>query len=128
MMLLDTSFLIDLQREWVREQPGVATSLLRTNDTEEFAISVVAAIEFLEGYDTIREGEKFLEPYRWIDVTPGVARTASRIRRTLRQNGTIIGDFDILIAATSLELEARLVAADTGHFEVVEGLQLESYR
>ena len=30
MKLLDTSFLIDLQREWVRKKPGPATGYLTT--------------------------------------------------------------------------------------------------
>ena len=112
----------------MRSDAAAATRFLRKHDSEEFAISVVAAIEFLESYAVLRNGEKFLERFLWIDVTPSIARTASRIRRKLRQGGSTIGDFDILIAATAIELQASLVTADIGHFEIIEDLMLESYR
>jgi len=127
-MILDTSFLIDLQREWVRAEAGAATRFLRIHDRDEFAISVAAVIEFLEGYEILRDGERFLEPFEWIDVTPRIARTASRVRRTLRQSGNPIGDFDILIAATTIEFQGNLVTADVGHFEIIENLMLAPYR
>jgi hypothetical protein len=34
MMMLDTTFLMDLQREWVREEPGVATQFLIDHGSE----------------------------------------------------------------------------------------------
>lgn len=127
-MILDTSFLIDLQREWAGGNEGPAIGFLRARDQGEFGISTISAVEFLEGYTAIREGERFLEPFVWFDVTQNVARAARRIRRTLRSKGRLIGDFDILIAATAVVLEAYLVTADIGHFELVEGLLLEPYR
>lgn len=127
-MILDTSFLIDLQREWAKDEQGVASRFLISHVEEEFALSVIAATEFLEGYAVSRDGEAFLEPFEWIDVTPSIARIAGRIRRTLRRTGRIMGDFDVLIGATALELGATLVTADTGYFEAIDALSIESYR
>ncbi len=128
MMVLDTSFLIDLQREWAKDEQGVASRFLLSHGGEEFALSVITATEFLEGYEVSRDGEAFLEPFEWIDVTPAIARMTGGIRRTLRRTGRIIGDFDVLIGATALELGATLVTADTGHFEAIDKLSIESYR
>jgi hypothetical protein len=45
MKLLDTCFLIDLQKEWIGGQPGPATDYLSARSQEEFAISVVTVLE-----------------------------------------------------------------------------------
>jgi predicted nucleic acid-binding protein len=128
MRLLDTCFLIDLQREWVRREPGPATGYLQTWREEEFAISVVSALEFLEGYGDPSDGESFLSPFRQIELTGRACRTGSRIRRVLRQRGELIGDFDILIAATAMNEDAPLVTDNTRHFQRVDGLRIEDYR
>lgn len=128
MKLLDTCFLIDLQREWVRRKPGPATGYLAAWREEEFAISVVSALEFLEGYGEASDGESFLSPFRQIDLTGRACRTGSRIRRVLRQRGDLIGDFDILIAATAINEEVPLVTDNLRHFQKVDGLRTETYR
>lgn len=126
--LLDTCFLIHLHREWVSNVQGAATQYLEIHASEEFGISVVAALEFMEGYDQLADAEQFLAPFRQFAVTMEVARAGSRIRRLLRTRGEMIGDFDILIAATALNGGLPLVTDNTRHFERVEGLLVEGYR
>jgi tRNA(fMet)-specific endonuclease VapC len=46
----------------------------------------------------------------------------------LRQQGRPIGDFDVLIAATALELDVEIVTENTTHFEAVAGLTTTRYR
>jgi tRNA(fMet)-specific endonuclease VapC len=128
MRLLDTCFLIDLQKEWVRKTPGPATGYLSTWREEEFAISVITALEFLEGYGDPSDGESFLSPFRQIELTGRACRIGSRVRRVLRQRGELIGDFDILIAATAMNEDASLVTGNSRHFQRVEGLRIETYR
>ena len=128
MRILDTCFLIDFHREWARKQPGVATRFLSRGINEEFGISVITALEFLEGYREILDGERFLAPFPHLAVTTEVARAASRIRRNLRQRGEKIGDFDVLIAATAISYGHTLVTENTRHFARVDGLLVECYR
>ena len=128
MKLLDTSVLIHLQREWARGEIGAARRYFQKEAGEEFSISVITALEFLEGYRQLGDGERFLEPFPQLEVTDGVARVASRIRRTLRQRGELIGDFDVLIAATAVVADIPVVTDNTRHFERVDGLQVEGYR
>ncbi len=128
MKLLDTSFLIDLQRERAAGLPGVAHAYLLRPDGGEFCISTITALEFLEGYRNPVDGERFLEPFPQLDVTPDVSRAGSRIRRALRTLGQPIGDFDVLIAATALASGLPLVTDNLRHFQRVEGLTVESYR
>ena len=128
MKLLDTCFLIQLQREWVLKQPGPAVRYLERHAGEQFGVSVIATLEFLEGYRNPADGERFLDPFPQLVVTSQAARIGSRIRRDLRQKGEMIGDFDILIAATALETGRILVTDNARHFERIEGLAVETYR
>ena len=128
MKILDTCFLIHLHREWTREQTGEATRYLERQANEEFGVSVITALEFLEGFRKAADGEDFLAPFVQLQVTSEVARIASRIRRSLRQRGEMIGDFDVLIAATALDAGHVLVTDNARHLTRVEGLVLEEYR
>ena len=128
MKILDTCFLIHLQREWTRGETGPARRYLQSRFDEEFCVSVVTVLEFLEGYRQLGDGERFLEPFPHLDVTAGVARIGSRIRRRLWAEGEWIGDFDVLIAATALEAGLPLVTDNLSHFQRVEGLVLDRYR
>ena len=127
MKLLDTSFLIHLQKEWIRQARGPAMRYLEERRDEEFGISVIAALEFLEGYAEASDGLRFLSPFRQIDLTSRACLIGSRIRRRLRERGEMIGDFDILIAATALDEGITLVTDNIRHFQRVDGLALESY-
>ena len=128
MKLVDTDLLIDLQREYVKGEPGPAMAFLRAHDGVALAISTVSVLEFLEGYGHPRAGERLLEAYVRLPVTDSVARRGSRLRRTLRAEGQMIGDFDVLIAATALDAGVPLVTANVTHFKRVQGLEVETYR
>lgn len=127
MKLLDTCFLIDLQREMRSHQTGPATHYLKANATERFAISVISITEFLEGFEDSMAGEALLRPYRWLPLIPEVARKAGQVRRELRLSGNLIGDFDILIAATALVGGMELVTNNQQHFGRVDGLVVVDY-
>lgn len=128
MKLLDTSFLIDLHREWAKTGMGPAMRFLHSNDTEQMGVSTISRLEFLEDFTRTGEGELFLAPFISLDVTHQTARIGSRIRQGLRKDGMMIGDFDILIAATALEHGIVLVTGDTGHYHRIRDLELEAYR
>ena len=128
MKLVDTDLLIDLQREYVKGEPGPAMAFLRAHEGVALAISTVSVLEFLEGYGHPHAGERLLEAYVRLPVTDSVARRGSRLRRTLRAAGQMIGDFDVLIAATALDAGVPLVTANVTHFKRVQGLEVETYR
>lgn len=128
MKLLDTCCLIHLHREWTKQQPGAATGYLEQYHQEEFSISVITALEFLEGFEQMADGQRFLAPFSFLPVSMEVARIGSRIRRDLRKRGEMIGDFDILIAATAIEAAIPVVTDNLNHFNRIEGLLVETYR
>jgi len=49
-LLLDTSFLIELEAEVAKPQDGPARRLLRARATEPVGISIVSVGEFAEGF------------------------------------------------------------------------------
>lgn len=126
-MIFDTCFLIDLQREVRKETTGPASNFLQAHTGVHFCISVISVTEFLEGFEQPSEGERFLRAYARVDVDTQVATQAAIIRRYLRLGGNLIGDFDILIAATALSESIPLVTRNTDEFSRVAGLELVTY-
>ena len=115
-MILDTCFLIDLHRELRDGADLSAIAFLNRFPQQGFYISTVTAMEFLESFEDAREGSPLLSPFRAIPFDEGCATTASRIRRTLRQQGQLIGDLDILIAASAVHTSRELVTNNVQHF------------
>jgi tRNA(fMet)-specific endonuclease VapC len=50
------------------------------------------------------------------------------IKTRLRQKGTLIEDFDLLIAATALNNNLVLVTNNVDHFTRIEKLQIENWK
>lgn len=126
-MILDTCFLIDLQREFGRAKPERASRFLAANASLVFSISVISVTEFLEGFADPSDGERLLRAYIRHDVDSSVASQAAVIRRQLRQDGNLIGDFDILIAATAIVTGLPLVTRNKAEFERIEDLKIVTY-
>lgn len=126
-MILDTTFLIDLQREYRRSVNGPTREFLQEHRQVQFKISVISATEFLEGFDPVEIGIIFLRPLEWIPVDARIAQKAASYRRELRRRGESVGDFDLLIGATAKVLDLPLVTRNSSHFHRLEGLQVRSY-
>lgn len=57
-----------------------------------------------------------------------VAEVHARLRAELRLRGTPVGDFDEMIAAHALALNAVLITDNTRHFESIPGLTIENWQ
>jgi tRNA(fMet)-specific endonuclease VapC len=128
-MLLDTSFLIDLQRELAGSKRQHATRLLAQRQSEIPWISLFTWMEFAEGYTPERYEDciLFLSRFQLILPDRAIAWRASRISRQLRKQGRNVGDHDIWIAATALEGGMPVVTRNAKHFEHLGELQVLTY-
>ncbi|MGE0802665.1 MAG: PIN domain-containing protein [Lautropia sp.] len=70
---------------------------------------------------------RLLRPLRILDFDAACAEQAATIRCALERQGTPIGPHDVLIAATALRHQARLVTRNEREFVRVPGLQVVNW-
>jgi predicted nucleic acid-binding protein len=70
--------------------------------------------------------EAFLKDVSVLGIDKEICQLFGKERGRLRQQGALIGDFDLFIAATELHYGLTVLTNNRQHFERVEGLQLES--
>ena len=128
---LDTSFLIDLQRERSRGLAhGAAHAFLQSEPGVELLLPATALGEFAEGFDG--PDHPVLRAVRELHVILAIdEETALRyagITQTLRARGTLIGANDLWIAATCLRYDVPVVTANVAEFRRVPSLRVIGYR
>jgi tRNA(fMet)-specific endonuclease VapC len=128
-LILDTTVLVDLQREFRKEERGPATRLLESSGDTPLLISFVTWMEFAEGFgdDDRSACESFLAAFRVLWPDADTAWGAARVSRALQASGTPIGDHDLWIAALALEHGHAVASRNERHFRRVPGLSLQSY-
>ena len=128
-MIFDTTFLIDLHREAIREKPAKAFSFLDQYREMPMRISLVTYAEFAEGFDP-ESYDAFLDligSYEVIEISKTVAWRYAQLSKELRKLGARIGDNDLWIAATAINLNEPLVTRDRKHFSRVPRLEIIYY-
>ena len=95
------------------------------------AISLVTFGEIYEGIYFSRDLKKaeaifreFLRGIRVLPLNRRIMQRFARIRGQLRKQGQLIGDPDILIAATALHHNLTLVTRNTKHFQRISDPKL----
>jgi tRNA(fMet)-specific endonuclease VapC len=129
-MILDSTFLVDLERERKRGERGPAMEFLRANEGVFFAITFTIAGELAAGRSLGMDREKwerFIQPFRMYAYSPEVAWTFGRAFRQLQGEGTLIGANDLWIAATALANDVPIVTRNERDFSRVEGLKVFAY-
>ena len=96
-------------------------------------ISIVSLAEIYEGMygsPSFEQEEsllsEFLESIEVLYITDAICRIFAQERRRLRSMGALIGDLDLLIAATAIGNNLTLLTNNRRHFERVQGLNLIS--
>lgn len=129
-MILDSTFLVDLERERLRGEEGPAVSFLRERQDVVFAITFTIAGELAAGRSLGANREKwarFIEPFRLYTYNSEVAWFFGRSFRQLQSKGQMIGANDLWIAATALAYDVPVVTRNQREFVRVEGLSVLGY-
>ena len=112
-VLLDTSFLIDLERETTAGRSGPATAFLTKLRERRLVVSVVTVAELLEGAADEAVAKTALQRFTIQGLHLAQAERCARLqRRTARR----VGENDAWLLATAESLGADVVAADRPAF------------
>ncbi len=118
---------------WLNGNPGVSKKVEK-HGTDGLNITMITYAELRFGaYNSQRVRENldnidfFLKGVSVLPLTRQAADSFGRIKANLRQKGDIIGDFDILIAAVTMELNATLITNNLSHFRRIEKLSCENW-
>ena len=128
---IDTSFLIDVQRErLLGRDDGGALRFLRDDPTSELLLPITALGEFAEGFNDDNHPvlRAVRELHTIVPVDEETALQAARITRALRNRGALIGTNDLWIAATCVRHDVPLVTANVAEFRRVPALEVIGYR
>jgi predicted nucleic acid-binding protein len=128
-LILETTFLIDLERELAAHSDGPAQAFLRASETAPLFITFTVAGELASGLPPADRPrwEQYIAPFEVLQSTADVAWEYGRIYRFLRTNGMLIGANDLWIAATAVANGMSLVTRNIREFERVPGLAVVRY-
>ena len=128
-LILETSFLIDLEREHNRGTPGPAVAFLESNGEARLYLPFVVAGELAAGMSLADRArwEAFLAPFFVLAWNADVSWEYGRAYRYLQENGRLIGGNDLWIAATGLAYRMPVVTRNPEHYRRVPGLTVETY-
>ena len=113
-VLLDTSFLVALERETARGEIGPARRFLPALRGRPLVVSVVSAEEILEGVADADRAFAALQRFVIQGLHLAQARRCALLQRRSRRR---LGENDAWLVATAETLDADVVGADRAAFE-----------
>ena len=126
--LIDTDWII----HYLTGRPDII-STLRELHPQGLAICIISAAELYEGVyysrnpaASLKSVEEFLENVTILQIDMEICRIFGSERGKLRKRGNMVGDLDLLIAATCLHHNLTLLTNNVRHFERLEGLRVVS--
>jgi predicted nucleic acid-binding protein len=128
-LIVETTFLIDLERERQRQTEGLAHRFLERNESARLFVTVTILGEFAAGprvSDRAR-WEDFIAPFAVLSIDRNVAWAYGQAYRYLQEQSMLIGSNDLWIAATALAHKLPVVTRNERHFRRVPGLDVVSY-
>jgi len=129
--LLDTDICIYL----IKKKPASVINKLTRLENRDVALSTVSLFELQFGVENSQQFEKSkLALNQFVASIPSIltfniqaAEQAAKIRSDMKNKGTPIGPYDLLIAAVALSNDLILVSNNVREFQRVEGLKLENW-
>jgi predicted nucleic acid-binding protein len=128
-LILETTFIVDLERETAARKPGAACAFLDLHPDRVLAITLTTAGELGCGVSLSERmrWEGLVRRFRLLLPDRDAAWHYGQIYRFLRDNGRLIGGNDLWIAATALAHQSPVVTRDIEHYRRVPGLEVIPY-
>lgn len=128
-LILETTFLIDLERELNAGSPGPAQRFLAEHPSVSLCTTFTVVGELAVGFalDARSQWERYIEPFRILPCTNEVCWHYGQMFRYLQANGLLIGANDLWIAATALAFQRPVVTGNERHYGRVPGLKVMGY-
>lgn len=128
-LILETTFLVDLERELTRTAPGRAQDFLAARPTEPLFITFTVAGELAAGMslDARERWAQFIQPFDVLPASAEVCWEYGQAYRYLKANGMLIGANDLWIAATAVAYGKPLVTRNESEFRRVPRLEVLGY-
>jgi tRNA(fMet)-specific endonuclease VapC len=128
--ILDTDILSALMRQHPR---AVARAQEYLSIHDCLTISIITQYEILRGLKSrgattrLSSFEEFCQAIEILGLSSQTVTKAADIYADLYRRGAVIGDADILIAATAMEHNLIVVSNNQAHFSRVTGIQLDNW-
>jgi predicted nucleic acid-binding protein len=128
-LILETTFLVDLERELARAADGAAQRFLTAHAAEPLYITFTVAGELAAGapIDGRPRWEQFVAPFETLSCTADVCWEYGQAFRYLKANGALIGTNDLWIAATAIAFGKPVVTRNVRDFRRVPRLRVLEY-
>jgi tRNA(fMet)-specific endonuclease VapC len=126
-LLLDT----DTLSLYLRKSPKiVAEAQIYLRQHRVFTLSIITRFEILRGMK-VKNATRQLQIFNLfclqneiLEINDKIIVKAAGIYADLHKRGRLIGDADILIAATAIENNLSVVTNNENHFNRIDGLQV----
>lgn len=129
-VVLDTDILSAI----MRQKPAVvSTAQAYLREHYQFHFSIITQYEILRGLKAkgatqqIATFENFCSQNTILSLSEEVISKAAEVYADLRKRGELIGDADILIAATAIVNKLGIVTNNEKHFQRISGLHVENW-
>lgn len=133
MILLDTTFLIDL----LKQRKQAVDKANELSDRDSLATTYVNVYELMLGVYSLeeidhdkklRDAEVLMDRLQILKLDKNSAIRSAKIGGSLSLKGSIIGDTDNMIAGIALSNGINIIVTrDRRHFERIKGIKVESY-
>jgi tRNA(fMet)-specific endonuclease VapC len=132
--MTQASFLVDT--DWVIDHfngVGAVTRRLQALQAQGLALSIISVAELWEGVHFSKDPARseamltqFLSGVVILGIDEEICQRFGQLRGSLRSAGKLLGDFDLLVAASALRHDLTLLTNNRRHFERIDGLRIES--
>lgn len=124
MAVLDTDVLVAL----LKGAPDAIEKIRQLEEkSERIATTIITAYELLKGagissrpQENLKKVKDSISSLQVLDLSFKACEEASKIYRDLRKTGSVIGEFDILIAAIARTYDETIITRDE-HFKLIRG-------